>query len=239
MTSRVSDATTRLELRRRRQRRTRIVRVVAWSVVAVLAGAAVYVFAFSPIFATQHVTVSGAEVLSADQVREASAVAVGTPLARVDLAAAADRVAGMPAVAEVDIARSWPNTVTISITERTPRLALPEGNHYLLADASGVVFRRVAKLPAGLVEVVADSGARELLVDVGTVYSSLSKPTAAKLSRIEAVSADGIELKLRDGRRVMWGSAEQSELKSAVLDDLLRMSGRYFDVSAPSFPTRR
>lgn len=239
MTSRVSDATTRLELRRRRQRKTRIVRVVAWSMVGVLAAAVVVIFGFSPVFATQQVRVNGAEVLTVDQVRQASAVAVGTPLARVDINDVADRVAGLPAVAEVQVVRSWPDAVDITITERTPRLALPDGQGYLLADGSGVVFRKVAKAPSGLVQVVADASARNLLVDVGTVYSALSKSTAAKLSRIEATSPDGIELKLRDGRQVMWGGPDQSELKSAVLDKMLTMSGRVFDVSAPGFPTRR
>lgn len=236
---RVSDATSRLERRRREQRTARLIRVAGWSLAGLLAAAAVYLFAFSPVFAAQQVTVAGADVLTKAQVREAAGVTVGTPLARVDIAAAADAVAGLPPVAEVEVARSWPDAVTITITERTPRLALPDGDGYLLADASGVVFDRVDKAPAGLVQVVADSQARGLLVDVGTVFSALSEATAKKVARIEAPTQDSIELRLRDGRRVIWGSAEQSAVKSQVLDHLLGMSGRIFDVSAPSFPTRR
>lgn len=238
-TPRVSDATSRLELRRRQQRTARLIRIVGWSVAALLAAAAVYLFAFSPVFATQQVTVSGADVLTKAEVRQAAGVAVGTPLARVDIAAAADAVAGLPPVAEVEVSRSWPDAITITITERKPRLALPDGDGYLLADANGVVFDRVDKAPATLVQVVADSRARGVLVDVGTVFSALSDATAAKVARIEAPTQDSIVLRLRDGRRVIWGSAEQSDVKSQVLDHLLGMSGRIFDVSAPSFPTRR
>ena len=38
--------------------------------------------------------------------------------------------------------------------------------------------------------------------------------TAAKVSSIDAQGPDAIVLRLRDGSRVMWGSAEESELKS-------------------------
>ena len=46
-------------------------------------------------------------------------------------------------------------------------------------------------------------------------------------------------LRLRDGTRVLWGSAEQSELKAQVIDVLLKEGGSVFDVSAPAYPTRR
>ena len=78
-----------------------------------------------------------------------------------------------------------------------------------------------------------------MLVDVGTVFSALSGATAAKVSRLEAPTRDGIVLRLRDGSRVVWGSAEDSALKSQVLDALLPLGGTVFNVSAPGFPTRR
>ena len=46
-------------------------------------------------------------------------------------------------------------------------------------------------------------------------------------------------VRLRDGAKVIWGSAEQSELKSQVLATLLPLGGDVFDVSAPGFPARR
>ena len=108
-----------------------------------------------------------------------------------------------------------------------------------MADASGVVFEDVAELPSGLVLVVAPTADRQLLVDVGTVFSALSADTAARVARLEAPTRDGIQLRLKDGAVVVWGSAEQSELKSQVLDGLLPKGGRVFDVSAPGFPSRR
>jgi cell division protein FtsQ len=135
--------------------------------------------------------------------------------------------------------RTWPDTLQIGVVERRPRLAIPAAGGYLLADASGVVFQSVAEAPSGLVMVVAPTTNRQLLVDVGTIFSSLSVDTAAKVVRLEAPTQDGVQLVLRDGARVVWGSAEQSALKSQVLDGLLPKGGRVFDVSAPGFPARR
>jgi cell division protein FtsQ len=236
---RVTDATGRLELRARRNTRGRALRVLWWVLAAGLVGGFVYVVAFSPVLAARTVAVSGTKVLTRHDVLAAAGITAGTPLARVDTGAVAGRVAGLPPVAEVTVVRNWPNTLQIAVTERKPRLAIPTAGGYLVADAAGVVFEAVKSAPSGLVLVEAPASNRALLVDVGTVFSALSADTAAKVSRVEAETTDSIVLRLSDGARVVWGSAEQSALKSQVLDDLLPLGGRVFDVSAPAFPTRR
>ncbi|HEY3338044.1 MAG TPA: FtsQ-type POTRA domain-containing protein [Propionicimonas sp.] len=237
--SQVSDATSRLQLRRRDQRRRRSLTWLVGALAVVLIIGAVYVVGFSPALAARAVTVNGARVLTKAEVLEAAGVAAGTPLVWVDPSTVAERVSGLPAVAEVTVSRDWPDTVHIAVTERKPRLAIPAGGGYLLADASGVVFQAVDNAPSGLVVVEADPNSQQVLVDVGTVFSALSSATAAKVSRLEAPTRDGIVLRLRDGSRVVWGSAEESPLKSQVLDALLPLGGSVFNVSAPGFPTRR
>lgn len=237
--SQVRDVTARLQLRRRGDRRRVGLRwLVAVLVIALLAAAG-YVVGFSPVLATRMVTVSGASLVSRSDVVDAAGVGVGTPLVAVDTAAVADRVAGLPPVAGVTVTRDWPGTLRIAVTERQPRLAIPAGGGYLIADATGVVFQAVADAPSGLVVVDADPSEQQVLVDVGTVFSALSPKTAARVSRLAAPSRDGIELRLSDGTRVIWGSAEDSALKSEVLDKLMALGGSEFNVSAPAFPTRR
>lgn len=237
--SEVRDATARLELRRRGDRRRRWVRWLVGVLVVALLAVIGWVVAFSPLLAATSVTVSGVDVLSRDDVLTTAAVPVGTPMVRIDTDAVADRVAGLPPVAGVTVTRSWPGTIRIAVTERTPRLAIPAGGGYLLADATGVVFEAVKTAPSGLVVVDANPDDQQVLVDVGTVFSSLSPQTAAKVTRLAAPSRDGIELRLSDGSRVIWGSADDSALKSEVLDALLPLGGSEFNVSAPAFPTRR
>ena len=236
---RVTDATGRLQLRARRDTRSRVLRALWWVLAAAVVGGLVYVVAFSPVLSARAVAVSGTKVLTRQEVLAAAGVDVGTPLARVDTEAVAGRVAGLPPVAEVTVVRNWPNTLQITVTERRPRLAVPATSGYLIADASGVVFEAVADAPSGLVLVDAPATDQALLADVGTVFSALSADTAAKVSRLQADTRDSIVLRLSDGSRVVWGSADQSALKSQVLDDLLPLGGQVFDVSAPAFPTRR
>jgi cell division protein FtsQ len=237
--SQVTDATSRLQLRRRDQRRRRGRTWLLGALALVLVIGAVYVVGFSPALSARAVTVNGVKVLSKTEVLDAAGVAAGTPLVWIDPSTVAERVSGLPAVAEVTVSRDWPDRVRIAVIERIPRLAIPAGGGYLLADASGVVFQAVESAPSGLVVVEADPNSQEVLVDVGTVFSSLSTATAAKVSRLEAPTRDGIVLRLRDGSRVVWGSAEDSALKSQVLDALLPLGGSVFNVSAPGFPTRR
>jgi cell division protein FtsQ len=216
-----------------------VFRALWWVLAAVVVGGLVYLVAFSPVLAARTVAVSGTRVLTKQDVLAAAGVAAGTPLARVDTGAVASRVAGLPPVAEVTVVRGWPDTVQIAVTERKPRLSIPAASGYLIADGAGVVFEAVKEAPSGLVLVNAPATNRALLADVGTVFSALSTDTAAKVSRMEADTTDSIVLRLSDGSRVIWGSAEQSQLKGQVLDDLLPLGGQVFDVSAPAFPTRR
>ena len=53
-------------------------------------------------------------------VLDAAAVTPGGPLAAVDLAGIADRIARLPAVESVRVGRSWPHTVAVDVTERVP-----------------------------------------------------------------------------------------------------------------------
>jgi len=239
VSARVSDATSRLKSRRDDRRRHRIVGGLVAALIVVVLAAGVYVVAFSPVLSTRQIQVSGLKVLAKNDVVATSGIVLGTPLARVDITAAADRLAAVPAVADVTVVRSWPNAVSIAIVERRARLAIATDNGYLLADATGVVFQTVSDRPGGLVLVDAPTNDQQLLVDVGTVYSALSPDTAARVDRVVASTRDAIELRLKDGDRVIWGSAEQSGLKSQVLDNLLAKSGTVFDVSAPGFPTYR
>lgn len=233
------DATTRLAVRRRSQRRRRWLRWL-WLglVLAVLAGL-VYLVGFSPVLAVARVEISGTDVLSKKEVSQAAGVELGTPLVRVDAGGIAERVAGLPPVAEVSVTRQWPDQVTIAITERTSRLAIASGTGYLIADASGVVFDTATSRPKGLVLVEADPRDQQALADAGVVFSSLSEQTAKQVTAVLARGRDSLSLRLGNGARVFWGSAEQSELKSEVLDALLEQGGTVFDVSAPAHPTRR
>ena len=103
MSQQVSDATSRLQLRRRDQRRRRGRTWLLGGLALVLLLGLAYVVGFSPALSARAVTVNGAKVLSKTEVLDAAAVAAGTPLVWVDAAKVAQRVSGLPAVADLGI----------------------------------------------------------------------------------------------------------------------------------------
>jgi len=60
-----------------------------------------------------------------------------------------------------------------------------------------------------------------------------------RITLLQASAVDQIQVQLSDGDTVVWGSAEQSQLKAQVLSVLLSQEASVYDVSAPHAPTTR
>jgi cell division protein FtsQ len=223
---------------RKRHPSQRFIFVLVALLTAAVVVAAGWVCWLSPVFAVAEIKVTGVKLLSKDAVVAASGVVLGTPQPLIDTAEIADRVAGLPKVAKVQVNRIWPDKLEISIAERVAQLEIPYFSGYLFADASGVVFDGGAKAK-NLLRVVAAPDNPRLLQDCLGVAESLSPATAKKFNYVSAQSMDSITLHLDKGVIVNWGTAEQSALKSQVLDALLKQAGRHYDVSVPASPTVR
>jgi cell division protein FtsQ len=223
--------------RRAWARRWATLRRVAVGVVlvALVAGAGWLVFV-SKVLAVQQVQVSGLRTLSPDRVTAAAAVPLGVPLARVDVDAVQSRVEHVPAVDGADISRSWPHTVTVEVTERTPVAALRRHGRFRLVDAEGVLFRSLPEPPKRL-PVMTAAGPGGATAEAAAVAAALPPRLSARVTSVHAPTMDSIELELRDGRTVVWGSAESSRLKVRVVGALLKRRASVYDVSVPGAPT--
>jgi cell division protein FtsQ len=221
-----------------RWRRVRLL-VVALLLAALVAGAVWLVF-FSSQVAVRGVEVTGTRTLPQARVERAAEVPVGTPLARVDLGAIRARVEAIASVRRAEVSRSWPHTVHIQVTERTPIAVINEGNGLQGLDDQGVLFGRYATRPKRMPLVIAPPDtAEEALVEGGRVIGSLPAPIASRVDTVEISSVDKIQLVLSNGRRVLWGSSENSGQKAEVLAVLLRRPGQQIDVSVPGRPTTK
>jgi cell division protein FtsQ len=211
--------------------------VLALLLVALVAGT-VWLLFFSRVLSVQAVEVAGESSLSATRVREVAAVTEGEPLALVDLAAVEARVQALAEVRDAEVTRHWPDTVTVEVDERTPVAVVDIGGSLRGLDVEGVVFREFRSVPPGLprVETPLDTG-RDALREAAAVVSALPEGIAGRVDHVEVSTVDQISLVLRDGRRVVWGSAEQSEVKAEVLVALLRHRAQRYDVSVPEYPT--
>jgi cell division protein FtsQ len=232
--------------RRRRAGRRRVLRWLAAVAGVAAVGGLVWLVWFSDVLGVRTVDVEGLTTMKPAQVREAADLVVGTPLARVDTDAAAARVARLERVEHVDVERSWPRTVTVVVRERTAVAWTRVDGDIRLLDRFGVDFRTVSKAPKGLVEVATtatDPRRRQLaVVAAASVVSRLRADAPALMKQVQAVDAptrDAVTLDLTRGRTVTWGSAAKAEQKITVLEALLKIDAKGYDVSAPEQPTTR
>lgn len=201
--------------------------------------AAAWLAWFSPWLAVSQVQVTvgsapdAAGPLSADEVRAVAQVEPGVPLLRVPTSQIESRVAELPQVASASVTRAWPDTIVIDVVRRAPVALVPAASGYDVVDDSGFVIRSVPGTEAGL-PVVRASG--DGLPAALAVTRDLPESIRGKVVEVQASTRNDVTLVLRDGAQVMWGSAEDSEVKAEVLLALFQVDARWYDVSAPGVP---
>ena len=215
--------------------------VVALLLVVALVATSVYLVFFSTTLQVKRVEVVGNDLLSDARVREIADVPIGDQLALVDLARADARVGALAEVKSVDVTRTWPDVVRIAVVERTAVAVVELAGRIRGLDAEGIVFREYKSVPKGMPRIRPGSAAgTDALQEAATVVSALPKDLATRVDHVEVATVDQITLVLRDQRQVLWGSAEESELKAKVVDKLLAaQEASFYDVSVPGNPTFR
>jgi cell division protein FtsQ len=206
-----------------------------------LLAAVVWALLGTSLVGVREVEVNGVAVTTPQAVRDAAAVRLGTSLLRLDTGAIAARVGALPPVAHVDVRRSFPHTLVITVTERTPAAVVPAADGYAVLAADGVVYQHVTAPPAGVPVVrletpgPTDPATRAAL----RVVAALTPELRAALAEIRAPTPYGISLALLDGRTIVWGDAEASDRKAAVATVLLAEDATTIDVSVPDIATVR
>lgn len=226
--------------RGRSRRRSRLRTGAALVLVLTALVGAGWVVLGSGVLGVSDVTVTGVRRLDAQQVVGKAAIAPGTPLARLDTDALAQRVATLVVVREVEVRRRWPRGVEISVRERRPAAVQARGSSWALVDRSGVVFATVAERPKRLPAVSApvDAGAAALRSALD-VLDALPAPVRAQVRQVRAANAEQVTLRLTGRRTVVWGSPARAGRKAAVLAVLLSRKASVYDVTAPDIPTTR
>jgi cell division protein FtsQ len=200
---------------------------------------AVWAVLGSSLFVVHSVTVRGSGVLPSAEVVRAAAIRPGTPLARVNTAAAARRVEAITQVQSAQVSRDWPDTVVVSVTLRRPALAVASGGGYTLIDKFGVALSHTAQQPPGTVLLTPAQppaslrGNRGVLAAV-TVLGQLPPQVRSEVTAVTAQSPDAVTLHLRGGITVVWGSTSRSAAKAAELLILMQTKASFYDLSDPA-----
>jgi cell division protein FtsQ len=230
--------------RSRAERRRRWIRIALGVLVVAALGALAWLVWFSSVLAVRDVEVAGRSTLKQAQVLRAADVPQGRPLARVDVEGIEQRVSALDRVDTVEVGRSWPHTISISIVERKSVVWARIDGQIRGIDRNGIAFRSYTSPPKGLLEATIDvTDGRDRLQtseSLASVVALIGRKDPGLREQVESVTAaskDSIELKLTKGRTVVWGSRDDGRRKLQVLTALLGLEASRYDVSAPDQPT--
>lgn len=239
-----------LELTRPPARRNRFGRrwIIGGSSVLALIVALILVLTFSPVLAIKSVEVKGNKLVSGDVLRSELAPLLGVPLSQVGSGRVLGLLKGEPAIADVVIQAEAPGTLHVQVVEYEPVAVLQEGSKFSLVGADGRVLVPLAKRGAVKLPVIKGNGATadpKVFAVVTKVLSELPEDLLAKVDHASAESRDFVELKLTNGRSVVWGDGSRGRDKALVLEALLGVKDkskkpvRVYDVSSPDHPVTR
>ena len=226
----------------RAARRSRRLRLVAGGLLLLAPALGLgWVLLVSSWLAVDRVQVVGQVRVTTAEVEQAAAVEAGSPLARVDTGAVERRVARLAPVASVEVTRSWPGTLRVQITERTPVAGVVSASGVRLMDATGVLFGTERALPAGVVQLEVGAPGPEDPATRAALAVQRDLPAALRdrVRVVRAMTPSSVELLTVDGKRVVWGAPGGTATKGAAALVLLRADSQVIDVSAPGVVVTR
>jgi len=228
----------RTEIRRftQRSRRRRIGWIIGAALALLIVGGSVGA-AYSPLFAVQTITVEGTSSLKAGDVQKALSGQVGRPLALVDASAVKAALVRFPLIETYRLEAHPPHDLVVRIVERTPVGVIQQSDgRFTVVDVAGVVLSTSEEQPAGYALIDVSGGtASKAFAAVGTALRTLPAELRGQVAGAAASTPDDIVLQLNGGAKVVWGSAEQSALKTRSLQALMKANpdAASYDVSSP------
>jgi len=207
---------------------------VVMTMAIVVAGA--WALLGSSLLAVKSVRVTGTRRVPTAAVVEAAGIRYGTPLIGIDAARAARQVERLAPVQSAQVSRDWPDTVLISVRERTPALAIARQGAFEIVDEYGVIVASAASAPPGLPLLHSPPGALRGSAQVraaAVVLRELPARLRDRVTAVDAPAASQVTLDMRGGVRVQWGGPGRSGAKMAELAILMRGHASYYDVSDP------
>jgi len=196
---------------------------VALGVVAVVVAAAVATQ--TALLDVDRVGIGGVGHTTAADVRRVAGISPGDTMVGVDAGGAAARVEDLPWVEEATVARRWPGTVEIHVTEREPlaMLEVAEGR-VALVDDDGRVLEVTRQPPAGLPEVTGVRGRIAEGDELGRATRdalAILRALRERLPGVVASVSSDLDAALAAGGEIRFGSTEDLDDKIVAVETVL------------------
>lgn len=178
----------------------------------------------SSAFDVRRFEVSGADHLHRARVLAVTGITRSTNVLWLDEGAAERRLEDQPWVADADVRVTFPLTIDITVTERSP-VAVARGDVVSLMAADGTSLGS-GRAPRGLpvIELGAWApveGVRPSPVGAARALGVMTPALRAQVARVRVLLDGSLELRLRDGPMVRFGMPEDARRKVGAIERLL------------------
>ncbi|GAA1819877.1 cell division protein FtsQ/DivIB [Nesterenkonia flava] len=208
---------------------------------------------FSPLLSIRHIEITGNDLLTDARAQELVSELYGTPLPQVGTREVSRMLEDESVVAEVDSTAELPHTLHITLVEHPPVAEVHEEDAVRFYNEHGQIIREFPGHEAMQAEgyPTAEISSEAALEDqavfdtIVSVLGQLPEEAREATETATAGSIDSVQLQLRDGRTIIWGSDDQGQEKAAVLQAILASDAEEFtdvetiDISTPLTPVTR
>lgn len=217
-------------------------RRIAWGVslgsVAALM-LSVTILTLSPVLALKEVVVEGSTRVPASDIEAALDHLYGEPLARIDSERVQEALKPLTLIQEFTTRIEPPNTLVVTVLERTPVGFVEQGSRFVVVDASGLELWSEDAQPEDFPKITSQpaldpDGFRASV----RVLSVIPDDVLAQIESVTARTLDTVRFSMKQSRHeVLWGSSDRSLEKARVLSASLEAAGvgdpKEIDITTP------
>ncbi|MBV7363826.1 FtsQ-type POTRA domain-containing protein [Actinomycetaceae bacterium TAE3-ERU4] len=228
---------------RKKARQRKLAYSIGISLLVVLSLIGLYwLFFISSVFGVHNVKVSLGTGAKEEWVKQVQGIAkkhLGEPVFNLDTNQIESEIGELPYVKASKVAGKFPRTLSVEVHLRQPAAFVNTGKKLIVVDSTGTPMEYIdakgLKLPELEVKLGEENTGRS--VDAGlAVLASLHPQLKEKVKYVSVPSPTNVQLHLRNGALVKWGSKEESEFKNRVLLTLLKRPAHLYDLTSPSAP---
>jgi cell division protein FtsQ len=199
--------------------------IAVGSVVLLIGGVAA---SRSSAFDVRGIEVSGADHLHRPEIARIAGVSNTTNALWLDEGVAERRLEAEPWIADADVRVTLPLTVEIAVRERSP-VAVARGAATSLMAADGTALGS-GRIPRGLAVIELGGmgtveGIRPSPVGAAKVLGAMAPDLRARVARVRVLLDGTLELRLRGGPTVRFGTPDDAERKVVAIGRMLAWAG--------------
>lgn len=138
----------------RRRRKRRRLKVQFYIILLCIFLSIIGVLAYTVLFPTQKITVTGQSRYSTDEILNISDIRIGKSIFQIDTNSVKSRIqTALPYIDNVEISRKLPYEILIKVSDAVPCYAFAHENSYFLVSETGKTLEKVADKPEGVIIV--------------------------------------------------------------------------------------